>query len=44
MELGIGHHGKREVFCSHCLSVLCHNLDVMHIEKNMCDNIIGMLL
>ena len=25
-------------------SVLRHNLDVMHIEKNVCDNIIGMLL
>ncbi|KAK2654990.1 hypothetical protein Ddye_008042 [Dipteronia dyeriana] len=24
--------------------VLCHNLDVMHIEKNVCDNIINTLL
>lgn len=23
---------------------MCHNLDVMHIEKNVCDNIIGTLL
>lgn len=25
-------------------NVLCHNLDVMHIEKNVCDDIIGTLL
>ncbi|KAJ9556530.1 hypothetical protein OSB04_011144 [Centaurea solstitialis] len=24
--------------------LLCHNLDVMHIEKNICDNIVGTLL
>ena len=25
-------------------NLLCHNLDVMHIVKNICDNIIGTLL
>ena len=24
--------------------ILCHNLDVMHIEKNICDSIVGTLL
>ena len=24
--------------------MLCHNLDVMHIEKNVCDNLIYTLL
>ena len=24
--------------------LLCHNLDVMHIEKNICDSILGTLL
>ena len=24
--------------------MLCHNLDIMHIEKNLVDNIIGTLL
>ena len=24
--------------------ILCHILDVMHIEKNICDNIVGTLL
>lgn len=23
---------------------LCHNLDVMHIEKNVCDNLLDMIL
>ena len=23
---------------------LCHNLDVMHIEKNVCDNVVGTLM
>ena len=25
-------------------NLICHNLDVMHIEKNVCDNVIGTLL
>ena len=24
--------------------VLCHNLDVMHVEKNICDSVVGTLL
>ena len=24
--------------------LLCHNLDAMHIEKNVCDNIMGTLM
>lgn len=46
IELEGGHHEKRKAFCSHCwqYNVLRHNLDVIHIEKNVCDNIIGTLL
>ena len=25
-------------------NLLCHNLDLMHIEKNVCDNLIGTFL
>lgn len=40
--------GKKEVFFFELpywkLLLHRHNLDVMHIEKNVCDNIIGTLL
>ena len=40
-------NGKRKAFSSSSYwkyNSLCHNLDVMHIEKNVCNNVIYTLL
>lgn len=45
MKMGCCPHGKRNVGKPYWkYNVLRHNLDVMHIEKNVCDNIVGTLL